>query len=481
MKFRSYKKYFEKWRKRFRLALDDTFQDYAKRTKVSGIWLLRPSRTSGISRFLWSTLLISLFVLAVYLSLQLWIKFYSYPILNTIAQDIPITDVPFPGITLCSPKVVNSERVQQFMQTLYIPDSYDLRQVANGFSYINAFTDQTWSPANATFFDMTHRILRLNNITIKQTAESIGAGCNDFVKRCFWGGVEFPCRQEHEYLSFSSTTSFLGPCCSFNYHPQNLSYVPFSSNTFGVDGGLTFIGVEGSEEDISTGLIVFVHHPMDFATEAAPSVTITSNSESFIEIMPTVQVSSADVLELPPKKRDCLTSDDVAEAVYRQTACILECESKTIVEKCQCISYHLPNFSNGNIRECYLNDSQCYWENLDNFKSVRCESCLPNCHDVTYSTLAYKTDILLHNYSVNHFYNRLNYTSDMFIAHVFLSRQVVPSIHKVTVMSWVGLLSDLGGVFNLCLGLSMVSVVEFCYYFIYRLRLNYKMRCVLMQ
>ncbi|XP_013108195.2 sodium channel protein Nach [Stomoxys calcitrans] len=477
----SYSKKFQIWWKRFRLALGDTFQEYAKRTKVSGIWLLRPTRTTGVSRFVWSSLLISLFILAVYLSLQLWIKFYSYPILNTIAEDIAITDVPFPGITVCSPQIINEDRVEKLMDRLYIPPSYDRSQVAEGFSYLNAFTDQTWSPSNTSMYDLTHEILRLNNMTMYKTAMEVGAGCSDFVKRCFWGNVEFPCRQKHEYLSFSPTTSFMGSCCSFNYHPQNLSYVPFSANTFGVDGGLSFIGFEGSPENISTGLIVFVHHPIDFATEAASSVTITTNAESFIEVFPTMQASSADVLELPPKKRDCLTSEDVSQAVYRQAACLLECESRIIMQKCKCVPYHLPNFSDTPMRECQLNDSLNYSKDFDKFKSVRCEDCLPNCHDVTYSTLAYKTDILLHNYSVNHFYANLNYSEDMFIAHIFLTRQVVPSIHKVTVMSWVGLLSDLGGVFNLCLGLSMVSVVEFVYYFTYRLKLNYKMRSVLMQ
>ncbi|XP_005175804.1 sodium channel protein Nach [Musca domestica] len=466
--------------KRFRLALGDTFLEYAMRTKVSGIWLLRPTKTHGVTKYIWSSVLLSLFSLAVYLSLQLWLKFYSYPILNTIANDVAITDVPFPGVTVCSPKVINVDRVKRFMNKLNIPPGYDLQKIAEGFDYLNAFTDQTWLPTNTSSFNQTYQILLLNNITTYEAAVAVSAGCDDFVRRCFWGNEEFNCRQKNEYLSFVPTTSYLGPCCSFNFHPQNESYVPFSSNTFGIDGGLSFIGVEGSEHDTSTGLIVLVHHPMDFATEAASSVTITSNSESFIEISPTVQAASTEVIELPAKKRDCLTSDEVSGNIYRQAACVLQCESETILEKCHCNPYHLPKFS-PDVRMCLLNDSECYSRNFDNFKSVRCENCLPNCHDVTYNTLAYKTDILLHNYSVNHFHKRLNYSKDMFIVHLFLSRQVVPSIHKVTVMSWIGLLSDLGGVFNLCLGLSMISVVEFVYYCTYRIKVNYKMRSVIMQ
>lgn len=40
---------------------------------------------------------------------------------------------------------------------------------------------------------------------------------------------------------------------------------------------------------------------------------------------------------------------------------------------------------------------------IDNFKSVRCDQCLPNCYDVTYSTLSFKTDLYLHQFSVSSF------------------------------------------------------------------------------
>ena len=395
------------------------------------------------SRWCWSSVMIILFLGGVYLSLQLWLKFYSYPILNTISNDLPITDVAFPGVTICSPKVVNMERVKRYIKTLYvdfqffpsklcnffhfvfrrnIPSKYKIEDVINGFEYLNAFTDQSWSPPNNTniTYEATDAVLHYNNVSIYEAAQHVCATCEDFVKRCFWGGYEFPCRQEHEYLSFIPTTSYLGPCCSFNYNPRNLSYVPFSSNIYGINGGLIFIGVEGSERNLSTGLIVLVHHPMDFVTESAASVTITSNSESFVEISPTVQSSSKDVLELSERKRDCLISDDLALSSYRQASCMLACQSELIMKKCQCQPYHLPNGKAQH--ECKLNDSLCYsneygeYTNIpfyfiqndfilknfqDTFKSAKCDQCLPNCYDVTYSTLAYKTDLLLHNYSIS--------------------------------------------------------------------------------
>lgn len=95
-----------------------TFWEYTERTKVSGMWLLRRNRTRGLSRFIWSSVLLQLLLLSIYLTLLLWLKFYSYPILNTISNDLSITDVAFPGVTICSPKVVNTERVERYVKTL---------------------------------------------------------------------------------------------------------------------------------------------------------------------------------------------------------------------------------------------------------------------------------------------------------------------------------------------------------------------------
>ncbi|EDW00582.1 sodium channel protein Nach [Drosophila grimshawi] len=464
----------QRWRSHpLKLAIVNTFWEYTERTKVSGMWLLRRNRTQGLSRFIWSSVLVKLLLLSIYLTLLLWLKFYSYPILNTISNDLPITDVAFPGVTICSPKAVNTERVHRYVRTLNIPAEYDADEVAAGFEFLNAFTDQSYVAPSHESYKATDAVLRLNNVSIWEAAMAVSPGCADFVKRCFWGYSEFQCNQSHEYLSFIPTTAYLGPCCSFNYNPRNASFVPFSANIFGMDGGLTIIGSEGSEHNLSTGLIVLVHHPMDYVTETSASVTITARSESFVEISPTVQSSSIEVLELSESKRDCLISDDVNLRNYRQAACLLACQTAAIAKRCGCHLYLLPIVS-GHVKECNLNDTFCYSKNYDNFKSVRCDQCLPNCYDVTYSTLSYKTDLNLHQFSVTGFYTSEMLRNDSFVLRVYLAKQVVPVIRKVTVMSWIGLLSDLGGIFNLCLGLSMISIVEFFYYCVFRLHKNYQ-------
>lgn len=63
--------------------------------------------------------------------------------------------------------------------------------------------------------------------------------CEDFIIHCSWSGVEFPCFQEHKFLTFRTSTSHLGVCCSFNYHPDDKGDATYAANTFGIMNGLS--------------------------------------------------------------------------------------------------------------------------------------------------------------------------------------------------------------------------------------------------
>lgn len=66
--------------------------------------------------------------------------------------------------------------------------------------------------------------------------------CEDFILECRFAGRVFPCFQKDPYLTWTTTTSHHGACCSFNYHPISNDFTPFAANTFGSEGGLTVIG-----------------------------------------------------------------------------------------------------------------------------------------------------------------------------------------------------------------------------------------------
>lgn len=68
----------------------------------------------------------------------------------------------------------------------------------------------------------------------------------------------------------------------------------FVSPTFGINGGLSIIGTGSPQASdgksgvlYSEGFILLIHHPNDFAVEAAPLTLIKLGTETYVNIAPT--------------------------------------------------------------------------------------------------------------------------------------------------------------------------------------------------
>lgn len=59
---------------------------------------------------------------------------------------------------------------------------------------------------------------------------------------CSFAGKSFPCFQNDPYLTWTTTRSHYGTCCSFHYHPLTEDFKPFAANTFSSEGALTVVG-----------------------------------------------------------------------------------------------------------------------------------------------------------------------------------------------------------------------------------------------
>lgn len=201
--------------------------------------------------------------------------------------------------------------------------------------------------------------------------------CNDFIKLCAWAKVEFPCFQsDSHHLSFTSTTSYLGMCCSFNYHPGNRSYEAFKAATFGTRGGLTIIGsgypqvADGKSGVLfSSGFIMLVHHPYDFPVEGNQLVLIEIGAVTSVAVYPTLSYSSENIRDLPLQSRRCILDYEMdANVVYRQPACNVACTRRFIYEHCHCHPFHMPRPTNGEtMRDCTAVDAACFAKNFCEF------------------------------------------------------------------------------------------------------------------
>lgn len=223
-----------------------------------------------------------------------------------------------------------------------------------------------WKASPGESYKMADTILEMNNISIRAAAFAVSADCSDFLETCYWGFNKFPCfdSSPRNFLKFSQSTSYIGPCCSFNANTMNTSFEPFATNHYGMNSGLTIVGSEGKVSNFSTGLVILIHHPLNYPSESVRTLTVKAGTETFLEIKPSYHSSSSAILDLAPKKRDCYSFSDLDVKFYRESLCIVNCQNKAIFEKCGCYPYHMHNSLNKATKECKLQDAFCFSNNF---------------------------------------------------------------------------------------------------------------------
>lgn len=99
-------------------VLKETFYEYAEMSKVNGMYYLRKNVTSGFPRLLWVLIIGSLFSLGVVLVILLWRKYVDSPTRMTVASEMSILQVPYPGITICHPQSVMDYKAEKLVDKL---------------------------------------------------------------------------------------------------------------------------------------------------------------------------------------------------------------------------------------------------------------------------------------------------------------------------------------------------------------------------
>ncbi|XP_035787391.1 sodium channel protein Nach-like [Anopheles albimanus] len=467
-------------------TLKETFYEFASISKIHGMYYLQKQVTSGLMRLLWIVIIAAFFAFGVALIFLLWEKFIDSPTRMTIASEMKIMQVPFPGVTICHPQSVMDYKAQRFVESIKFPLGATKDTILKNLPSLGYFTEHQWIFPRPQDLTMIDKVLQLNNYTIEQAIDKLGMICEDFIVICYWAGKKFPCFDRHAFLGWVGSTSHYGACCSFNYHPNvKGDQVPYAINTYGIHGGLSVVGTgypqasDGKSGALySEGFMLMIHHPHDFAVEASPLTLLRLGKETFVNVLPTDSRCSEQVLALPQNQRSCLVGGDFQPPIanYRQPACMLECLRNEVHRKCGCHPFHLPRQREAGkdreIRNCTVYDSICFVQNYYMFKRLKCH-CLPACSDVTYKTASIELDFAAKNFSINPFYKETNLTNFEFIFHIFMSNQVVAANRRIVVVSWISLLSNLGGAFSLCLGISVLSLCEILFCIIFRIRKSY--------
>ncbi|XP_054014709.1 pickpocket protein 28-like [Hylaeus anthracinus] len=482
------------YRSTFMQSLKRSVRVYCENTGLHGFRYIVKSKTL-MDKIVWFTICTSSIAFCVVLMFRLWINFSSNPTMTMIDTSNPIKDLQFPGITICNNNKVYKPHADVIAQKLLL----------NGFD-----TDMS----NRLFFSLMKLILpdkiEIDNATASWALDTLGytveklmfelmQPCSSLLVRCVWLGQLYDCNK-----IFKTVKANEGFCCGFNYHfglSENYEAKYSQSATVmtteedfesynssdPLPGVGQILNVPGSGRDIGlsvalnidaknykssvrqfVGATVLTHDPLDYPDVGAQSSTVLPGHSMSMTLAGTKIESAEDIRNIPLRKRMCLfDGEKPGEHRYSYQTCISECIHQNTFGFCGCLPFFYPG-DHPNVRTCYLTDVDCILARRRSLSNIKIShindcKCLPQCNDQSYEVISesIQTDDIEFDSQITH---GLNAKTTSFL-YVYFRDGTYLEYRKQTIMGWDGLLASFGGIFGLCLGGSVISFIEFIYYF----------------
>ncbi|XP_025161043.1 pickpocket protein 28 [Harpegnathos saltator] len=322
--------------------------------------------------------------------------------------------------------------------------------------------------------------------------------CSALLVRCGWLGQLYNCSK-----IFKTVKSKDGFCCGFNFHyglsksgrykdesvqPEvhddstdfnvTLEYLPgvhkiLKAPGSGRDLGLTIaVNIDRHNYKYSVrpyvGASIFIHDAIDFPDIGAHHAIVSPSHIVAIPVSGTSIKSMHSMRNLPLEKRLCYFDNEVpGESHYSFQSCVSQCIAEHLQDKCGCLPFYYPETHVG-IRTCYLTDVDCILAHRGKGNSGKdilvkgaCRKCLPQCTDIMYAIDM--EDIKMDAVGYESELTRGLDLNNISLAYVFFADISYVEYRKESILGWDGLLASFGGIFGLCLGGSMMSVIELVY------------------
>jgi amiloride-sensitive sodium channel len=178
-----------------------------------------------------------------------------------------------------------------------------------------------------------------------------------------------------------------------------------------------------------------------------------------VEVIPEIIQTDKELKKLKPHQRECYFDGEKKLKffkIYSEKNCQIECSTNKTLLECGCVENMDPYDSRKGTKICAHNilEDPCNFWMTPNYFEEECH-CWPPCHSVSYH-LKYSTETLSDNDNMSIIRVQMNF-DDMIL------------FRRYQQFNFSDVVSYVGGLLGLFAGISMLSIVEFFYFFTLRL------------
>ncbi|XP_076640212.1 sodium channel protein Nach isoform X2 [Colletes latitarsis] len=469
----------------------DVLNDFLESTSVHGLQYFGnvDIKVGVCGKILWTCTMITGFVCLGLMVIQ-FLRRYNDDPTNTYIKSFynPIFEAPFPAVTICPFSPIPLQRRLEILDGVILSNNIT-RELAMNFLKYGHFLTMPYPINMYEDMDKLKEFLEANKWSVLDFLKILKP-CEDIVESCSWSSEHIDCK-ESIVVSFSS----YGLCCSFNYLLEK--YVgrekgqpapkPLVAVDFGRRSGLKLLIKEQvliDEDDgankfdkmitNSDGVMVIIHHSMDFPGLNSNAYIIQKSSELQISITPELIEKPEGLYHRNKKNKivpvcipDSKNSLDYFPS-YRYLNCYANCRIKMMIQNCGCLPYIFSNIATYyRINHCGLDGLICVQKNSEKMSIVKdvetanisCK-CRTPCKELSYKGFPNSMTLMQTNASSNY----KHVTTNDAVLRVFMKSQVFQITETVPAADAIYLLASIGGIFSLFLGCSFLSVAEIFYF-----------------
>ena len=423
---------------------DPYFKKWAKKSTIHGVDHVFIGQ-SFIRRSLWSLVLLGVLFLCFCGVRNRSITFSHRPTATTVTVQRNENGLPFPAVTICNLNPVqksyaDNHNISDTLRFLFNSDLALLSGLPASFQQ-----EECYNILNKTKGVQS-------NLTIYDIYKEGVISSETFILSCIFGNRN-DCRND---LQLVLTTS--GPCYTFNgYNDEPNKTV----NSTGFRYGLRMI-LNISQSDYiqsgngDAGIKVVIHNHSEVPDPDASGIAIPPGQHAYVAMYPVRFVSRPELLECASEHTSL---EFFPQRKYSLSACRINEYYKRSLETCGCTDIAEPSVSTQN---CTLNSSCCLVEAL--MTTEQALKCLPGCDEFVYkpsvSYSKYPFDVLPKD--ITPFFNQ---TSEIIESNILALNVYFGSLHTTVsktefTYGFTALISDIGGLFALFIGVSIISLIE---------------------
>ncbi|XP_021203492.3 sodium channel protein Nach [Bombyx mori] len=376
------------------------------------------------------------------------------------------SNIPFPALTICDTQIVYGPATNN-ITNLLILRGYNETEVEEFYGSFSKVKLKDYSPE--PFVRKIHSLLDDLGYSWEIMLAQLRKPCEELINDCTWRSKLHNCS-----TMFRSVFTIVGYCCQFDI-PYFRAHAGKSTNyVSGVEITEALnVMVDVQKDSLASGyLSLYVYDHQDEITLLDSPITLTPGAYFDVNVYLWAIDSSPFVAALPMSVRKCIAASDerVSAAFYQ--GCMSHLILRRVVNHCRCLPFQFKAKTLGveDFPSCTWERLLCIYQMIEktevDIRGIIADSeCYQRCDYVQYETEV--------EFIKNHRLSTVvNETSSRVSVH--FADTTCMKYRREVLYTWDQMLANLGGIFGLCLGGSIISLLEIVWFLLDLLQASVK-------